>query len=296
MTNNIQQSGSVTGYRASRAAIAGRRRARRRRFLLETVRYILILIVTLVFMFPVLWMALGAFQRQLDIISPQIAFEPTWKNFENVFGQYSFLRYMWNSFLVATLSTLLSLLLGLPAAYGVARFGYDWLGVILLAARIVPGITFLVPWYILFSRIGLNGSYTALILSHMIVSMPFVVWVLVPFFEGLPIEIEEAARIDGASMLGTFIRIVLPLAVPAIVTAAIMSYIFSWNNFMFSVVLSGDETRTLPVAIFNFLTYASVDWGGLMAAAVIITLPILLITIFMQRYIVSGLTTGATKG
>jgi len=178
----------------------------------------------------------------------------------------------------------------------VARFHYDWLGVILLAARIVPGITFLVPWYILFSRIGLSGSYTSLILAHMLVSMPFVVWVMVPFFEGLPLEIEEAARIDGASLLMTFIRIVLPLAISAIVTAAIMSFIFSWNNFMFSVVLAGDETRTLPVAIFNFMTYASVDWGGLMAAAVLITLPILVITMFMQRFIVSGLTAGATKG
>lgn len=285
-----------TGYQASRETILGKRRARRRRFVLESLRYLLILIVMLIFTFPVLWMALGAFQRQLDIISPEFAFDATWQNFDNVFGEYNFLKFMWNSFLVATLSTLFSLILGLPAAYAVARFGYDWLGVILLSARIVPGITFLVPWYILFNSMGLNGSYVALILSHMIVSMPFVVWVMVPFFEGLPLEIEEAARIDGASMLGTFIRIVLPLAISAIVTAGIMSYIFSWNNFMFSVVLSGDETRTLPVAIFNFLTYASVDWGGLMAAAVIITLPILFITLFMQRFIVSGLTAGATKG
>lgn len=296
MTHTTRDTEWPASFQASRETINARRRARARRTVWQIVRYLLILLILVIFMFPVFWMALGAFQTQLDIISPQFSFEPTTKNLENVISQYSFLDYMWNSFLVATLSTLLSLLLGLPAAYAIARFGYDWLGVVLLAARIVPGITFLVPWYILFSRIGLNGSYVALTLSHMLVSMPFVVWVMVPFFEALPLEIEEAARIDGATMLGTFLRIVLPLAKSAIVTAAIMSYIFSWNNFMFSVVLSGDSTRTLPVAIFNFLTYASVDWGGLMAAAVLITLPILIITMFMQRYIVSGLTAGATKG
>ena len=247
-------------------------------------------------LFPIVWIALSAFQSHIDIISPAWGFEPTTRNFEKVFDEYNFLQYMWNSFLVAALSTLLSLVLGLPGAYAIARFHYDWLGVVLLAARIVPGITFLVPWYILFSRMGLNGSYIALILSHMIVSMPFIVWVMVPFFEGLPIEVEESARIDGASMLGTFVRIALPLAIPAIMTATIMSFIFSWNNFMFSLVLAGDDTRTLPVAIFNFITYASVDWGGLMAAATIITLPVLVITIFMQRYVVSGLTAGAVKG
>ncbi|NLX11981.1 MAG: carbohydrate ABC transporter permease [Chloroflexi bacterium] len=296
MTQLTQSTQSSAHTAIEQEALRSKRRAMARKIIFGTLRYLLILLVVVIFMFPVVWMALAAFQRQIDIISPGWGFEPTLRNFENVFGEYNFLRFMWNSFVVATFSTLLSLLLGLPGAYAIARFHYDWLGMVLLAARIVPGITFLVPWYILFSRIGLNGTYEALILSHMLVSMPFIVWVMVPFFEGLPVEIEESARIDGATMLGTFVRIALPLAVPAIVTATIMSFIFSWNNFMFSLVLSGDDTRTLPVAIFNFMTYASIDWGGLMAAAVLITLPVLIITIFMQRYIVSGLTAGAVKG
>jgi multiple sugar transport system permease protein len=294
MTNITSPARSTQDYRT--AVARGKRRASLRKNVWMTLRVALILLVVFIFTFPFIWMALASFQNQIDIISPDLAFTPTMRNYDNVFNQYNFLQFMWNSFVVAALSTALSLLLGLPAAYAVARFHYDWLGIVLLAARIVPGITFLVPWYILFSAIGLNGSYIALILSHMLVSMPFVVWVMVPFFEGMPFEIEESARIDGATLIGTFVRIVLPLAVPAIVTAAIMSFIFSWNNFMFSLVLSGDDTRTLPVAIFNFISYASVDWGGLMAAAVLITLPVIIITIFMQRYIVSGLTAGATKG
>ncbi|GAB1422283.1 carbohydrate ABC transporter permease [Anaerolineales bacterium] len=283
---------------ADKQALAARERRNqlRRKSFLNLLRGVLILLVVIIFTFPFVWMALASFQNHIDIISPDLSFTPTMRNYDTVFSQHNFLQFMRNSFVVGLFSTAFSLLLGLPAAYAIARFHFNWLGIILLTARIVPGITYLVPWFILFNSIGLNGSFTALILSHMLISMPFVVWVMVPFFEGLPIEIEEAARIDGASMVGTFIRIVLPLAVPAIATAAIMSFIFSWNNFMFSLVLSGDDTRTLPVAIFNFISYASVDWGGLMAAAVIITLPVVIVTIFMQRYIVSGLTAGASKG
>jgi multiple sugar transport system permease protein len=214
---------STQDYRADVAR--DKRRASIRKNVWMTLRVALILLVVFIFTFPFIWMALASFQNQIDIISPDLAFTPTMRNYDNVFNQYNFLQFMWNSFVVATLATLMSLILGLPAAYAVARFHYDWLGVVLLAARIVPGITFLVPWYILFSAIGLNGSYIALILSHMLVSMPFVVWVMVPFFEGMPFEIEESARIDGATLVGTFVRIVLPLAVPAIVTAAIMSFL-----------------------------------------------------------------------
>lgn len=296
MTHISQAPSSAQSQQREAQAAQAARAASTRNLILNTVRYTLILLVTFVFIFPFIWMVLASFQRQLDIISPAFAFTPTLRNFENVFGQYDFFSFMINSLIVGVASTALSLILGLPASYGIARFKYDWLGVILLAARIVPGITFLVPWFILFSNVGLNGTYTALVLSHMIVSLPFIVWVMVPFFETLPHEIEDAARIDGANMLTTFLQVVLPLAVPGIVTASIMSFIFSWNNFMFSLVLSNEDTRTLPVAIFNFISYASVDWGGLMAAAVIITLPVVIITIFMQRYVVSGLTAGATKG
>lgn len=269
-----------------------------RKRILKALRYTLILAITFIFAMPFLWMILSSFKTQIDIISVDrlFNFTPTLKNYQNVLGMYNFGEFIFNSFIVALLSTALSLLLGLPASYAIARFKMDWLGLVLLAARIVPGITFLVPWFIVFSRIGLIGSYWSLILSHMIVSMPFIVWVMVPFFTTLPKDVEESALIDGANLIVAFVRVVIPMATPGIMTATIMSFIFSWNNFMFSLVLAGDDTKTLPIAIFNFLTYASVDWGGLMTAAVIITLPVLIITLFMQRYIIAGLTAGATKG
>jgi multiple sugar transport system permease protein len=280
------------------AAVPGSRRRRARTTLLHTARYLGIFAVLMIFMLPFLWMALNSFKAQIDITNAKdiFHFTPTLGNYRNAFEQHNYLLYLVNTFVVAAASTLLSLVLGLPAAYGIARFRTTWLGVLLLTARIVPGIIFMIPWYIVFSRLGLTDSYWPLILSHMVVGLPFIAWIMIPFFESLPKELEEAARIDGSSIFGVFLRIALPLAVPGIITASIMAFIFSWNNFMFSLVLSGDHTRTLPVAIFNFISYSSVDWGGLMAAAVIITLPVLVITMFVQRYIVAGLTAGATKG
>ncbi len=262
------------------------------------LRYLAIMLVVISFMFPFFWMLLASFKAQTDILNVQriFSFSPTLMHYRNVFGAYAFFNFMWNSLVVAVLSTLFSLVLALPAAYAIARFRMPRLGLVLLAARIVPGITFLIPWFILFSRLGLVGSYTALVLSHMMVGMPFIAWIMISFFEGLPTELEEAGQVDGLTRIGSFLRIALPLSTPGIITGSILSFIFSWNNFMFSVVLADQSTRTLPVAIFNFISYASIDWGGLMAAAVTITLPVLLIALIVQRYIISGLTAGATKG
>ena len=271
---------------------------RRRQALLSALRYAAIAVVLFIFLAPFLWMLLSSFKTQVDITNTRniLNFTPTLENYENVFQQYEFLRYLLNSFAVAALSTLFSLILGLPAAYAIARFRLQWLGVILLTARIVPGITFLIPWFIIFSRLGLIGTLVPLILSHMLVGLPFIAWIMISFYEELPIELEEAAKIDGATPIGAFLRVALPLSMPGVITSGIVAFIFSWNNFMFSLMLADDQTRTLPIAIFNFLTYASVDWGGLMAAAVVITLPVLIITLFVQRYIIRGLTAGATKG
>jgi multiple sugar transport system permease protein len=281
---------AVHAARAYRVPLAAR--------VLPVLRYVAIFLVTLTFVFPFLWMILASFKTQTDIMNTRniFSFNPTSVNYENVFNQYSFLRFMINSFVVAMVSTILSLILGLPAAYAIARFRMNGFGLVLLAARIVPGITFLIPWYILFSQVKWVGSYQVLILSHMLVGLPFVAWVMISFFEGLPVELEEAGMVDGLTPIGAFFRIALPLSTPGIITGSILSFIFSWNNFMFSYILAGQDTRTLPVAIFGFISYASIDWGGLMAAAVVITIPVLIITLFVQRYVISGLTAGATKG
>jgi multiple sugar transport system permease protein len=269
-----------------------------RRTLWGVLRGIAIIGVVVAFTFPFLYMVISSFKTQLEITDSRrlLSFTPTLENYQNVFGQYDFFKFMLNSLVVGGFATFLSLVLGLPAAYAIARYKMGWLGIIILTARIIPGITFLIPWFIIFSRLNLIGTFTPIILSHIMVGLPFIAWIMISFFEELPLELEEAAKIDGATPIGVFFRVALPLARPGIITAAIISFIFSWNNFMFSLILADEQTKTLPIAIFNFISYASVDWGGLMAAAVVITLPVLIVTLFVQRYIVQGLTAGATKG
>ena len=128
------------------------------------------------------------------------------------------------------------------------------------------------------------------------VALPLIVYIMMGFFDGLPVELEESGQVDGLTPIGSFWHLMLPLSVPGMATSAILAFIFSWNNFMFALVLSSSSTKTLPVAIYDFIGYASIDWGALMAASTVVTLPIMLMSLFAQKYIVSGLTAGATKG
>ncbi len=258
-----------------------------------------LLILTLAFLlFPLVWMALGSFKTQVDFMAypPRWLFRPTLANYEKVLIGGDFLKFTWNSLVIAAGSTAMSLILGVPAAYGIARYHQTRLGVAMLAARMAPGIAFLIPWFIVFSKLRMVDTYPAVMLTHMVVVLPLVIWVLVGFFEDLPRELEESGLIDGCGVLGVFRRIALPLARPGIVATAILGVIASWNNFIFSLVIAGNATRTLPVAIFNFVSYDSLNWGGLTAASSLITLPVLLMAFLVQKHIVRGLTIGALKG
>ena len=215
------------------------RRKRRTSKVLGNLLYALLLFLVATFLLtPFLWMVLNAFKTPLQIIKlpPELIFQPTLRNFENVFGTQNFMRYIMNSVIIGAGCTLIGLLIGLPAAYSIARFRQNRLAIGILMARMVPGITFLVPLFIVFRQLGLVDTYTSLILAHMLVGLPFIVWVMVPFFESIPRELTEAAVMDGASAIRAFVMVVLPLSGPGIVTAAILSFVFSWNNFMFSGV------------------------------------------------------------
>lgn len=261
-------------------------------------RWLAIIVIVIGFVAPLLWMVLASFKTNVDIYDPSriITFTPTLENYETVFGQANYGRYIWNSFYVSAMATLLSLVLAVPAAYSMSRFVMGRSAMVVLLARIIPGVSLLVPWYFVFAQMRLVGTYTVLIMSMMFVSLPLILYIMMSYFDSMPEELEEAGQVDGLTPIGAFLRITLRLSLPGVATAAILSFIFAWNNFMFALVLSGAGTKTLPVAIFDFVGYASIDWGGLMAAAVIVTLPIMVIALFTQRYIVSGLTAGATKG
>jgi multiple sugar transport system permease protein len=251
----------------------------------------------LAYVFPFYWMILSSLKNQLQNMAypPSFLFTPTLDNYRSVFVNNPFALYLWNSLLVGVGSAVLGLLLGLPAAYVIARFRRRRIGLAVLVARIAPGISYIVPWFIIFSQLELIGSYTALILSHLTVALPLIIWIMIGFFEDIPVELEDAALVDGASRLEVFVKVALPMTRPGIATAGILSFIQSWNMFMYSVVLSDSETRTLPVAVFGFLSYGGFDWGSMTAAATLITLPVMVLALVIQRHIVGGLAAGAVK-
>jgi multiple sugar transport system permease protein len=250
------------------------------------------------FGFPILWMALASLKEALAISDPRqtFVFAPTLANYTKLLAENDFGPYIVNSLIIGVSSTAVSLVLGVPAAYAISRFSMGKSSLWILAARVVPGISLLVPWYFIMAQFELIGTYQALILAHMFVTLPMIVWILTGFFDGLPVELEESGLVDGLSPVGAFWWVTLPLATPGIATAGLLALIFSWNNFLFSLVLADNDTRTLPVALFNFISYASIDWGGLMAASITITIPVVVIALFTQKHIVAGLTAGATKG
>lgn len=264
----------------------------------KVVFWLIVIFIMVVTLIPLLWMLSASFKTIVDIMNPKkiFIFQPILKNYVEVFTKYSFFKPIKNSVIVSVVSTLIACIMGLPAAYSIAKYKQNKLSLIILAVRIIPAITFLVPWYIIFSKLKLTGTFAALILAHLLVSLPLIIWIVTPYFASIPKELEESAYIDGASIFKSFLSIMIPLSTPGIFTAAILAFIYSWNNFMFALILSGKNTKTLPMAIFNFMSYTEVNWGGLMAAAVVITGPVIIISLVLQKYVVGGLTAGAVKG
>lgn len=260
--------------------------------------YLLFFLIMGSFLFVFFWMVLSSLKTQVQNIAypPLLIFKPTLENYQKVLIGNPFPRYILNSLIIALGSTGLGLLIGLPAAYSIARNKQSKLAVAILSARMIPHITFLVPWFIVFQKTHLVDTYTAMILTHLIVALPIIIWVMIGFFEDIPQDLEEAGLIDGCTKLSVFSRIVLPIAKTGAVATAILSFIFSWNNFLFGLILSGPNTKTVPVAVFNFMSYEEINWGGLTAAATLITLPVIILVLMIQKHLVRGLTMGAVKG
>jgi multiple sugar transport system permease protein len=271
---------------------------RKRRSPASIVRAAVIVVFAVWCALPLVWMVLSAFKTNVDInnASKLLLFTPTLRNFESILASSNLGEAAMNSLVVAVGSTALAVVLGLPAAYVIARYSMNRTAFALLVIRMLPGIIYLIPWYIIFTRVGLVGSYASLILSHLVIVMPMTIWIMMGFFATVPRELEEAASMDGLTRPQAFVRIILPVVRSGIATAALLSFIFSWNQLLFSMVLGSSRLKTLPVALFDFIGYASIDWGGLMAAAVLMSLPIFVFSIFAQRHIVAGLSAGATKG
>jgi multiple sugar transport system permease protein len=284
---------------ATRAPAVRTRTLRLDKLLRTLLFYLALLLMLSPVLFVFYWMVSLSLKPDVENVTYPPVFvptHPTLDNFAQVYQKSPFGLYTLNSFIVAASSTAISLALGVPAAYGIIQGNWKAPALFVLIARMTPALSYLIPWFILFRSVELNNTLWALIITHLVIGLPLTVWVMMGFFEGMHPEIEEAARVDGCTVWQCFRLVSLPLARPGIVVAAILAFIFSWNNFIFAVVLAGRETRTLPVAVFSVLTFEQLAWGNLAAAALLVTLPVLVITVLVQRQIVVGITAGAVKG
>ncbi|RDJ26692.1 carbohydrate ABC transporter permease [Bosea caraganae] len=254
--------------------------------------------VAVVLLIPVIWMALSSLKRPGEVTRypPTVIFDPTLANYAKLFAEVPFFEYGLNSLIVSVVSTLLGLALALPCAFAISWHSVSWPATIALITRMAPGTLFVLPWFVLFSNLGMTGGYWVLILTHTVITMPLALWVLLPYFDALPRSIFESAFVDGCRGVKCLVHIAIPLVLPGLMVAIILSFIASWNYFLFALVLGGIDTKTLIVASFNFVGEGATDWGRLMAAAVLICLPPLVLIFIMQRGLISGLSGGSVKG
>ena len=260
--------------------------------------------------FPFVWILLTSLKSPSDIITvpPEFVFKPTADNYAALFlgshqGQYTSSRpdfplFFLNSVIISTGAVLLSVLAGIPAAYALARFSFplkDSLGFIFMSFRFVPFLVFVIPLYLLYQRVGLYNTHLGLILAYQLITLPFTIWILRSFFMEVPLEIQEAAEIDGCSWAGILTRVILPLSMPGIAVTVILGFMFSWNAFNYPLMLAGRQTFPVTVGAIQFISYDQVLWGQMAAATIVSALPQLLLSLMVQKYIVRGLTMGAVR-
>jgi multiple sugar transport system permease protein len=266
----------------------------RRRRLTSLGLYVVLLLALVPIMFPYYWMIVTSLKTKVDTLTFSLIFKPTLANYVSVFVQNKIHIFLLNSLIVGLASTALGLALGLPAAFSIARFKIEALGVVVLVARMLPGIAMLVPWYIMFIRLKLVGTYGALIFSHLSVSLPLIIWVSIGFFEDLPGDLMDAAAIDGCSLFGAFWHVALPLVRPGVAASGVLAFIQSWNNFLYSLILGG-TIKMAPVAAYNMMSIYEINWGAINAAAVVVSWPVILLSLPFGKNLVRGLTAGAVK-
>jgi multiple sugar transport system permease protein len=258
------------------------------------------LVLLLIVLSPVVWLVTMSLKTELDALAmpPRLLFRPTLENYVQLLDA-KFLGPLGNSVIVAVVTTLASLGLGVPAAYALSRVKIRAAGGIafwILSTRMAPPIAFGIPFFLAYRSLGWLDTLGGLILIHLTFNLSLVVWMMRTFFDAIPFSLEEAAYIDGASIGRALTAVVLPIAGPGIVATAILCFLSAWNDFFFALVLTRSNAMTAPVAIVNFMNYAGWDWGRITAGSVIVALPVLAFTWPVRRYLVSGLTAGATKG
>src|ERR671918_1450943 len=225
---------------------------------------------------------------------------PTTAEYAQIFGDPAFQQALVNSTIISTVTTVICLFFGSICAYAIARLRFRFKGsvmTVILAISFFPAVAIIAPLFIQFSAVGIINTYWAMIIPDVVFALPLTIWILVAFFRELPADLEEAAKVDGATTIQAFRKVIVPLAAPGVFTTAILTFIHAWNEFLFAnTFLLDQSTQPVTVAIPNFATVYTVDYGAQAAAAVVVTVPLVILVLIFQRRIVSGLTAGAVKG
>ena len=263
--------------------------------------YLFVIAAVLLSVAPIVYLVITSFKdpKLTFSVPPVWVFTPTLKNYQEVLQGTRFIDYLGNSLMVALSATLIAVVLGALAACGFSRFrfrGAFWLRMSVLIPQILPPITIIVPLYVLFNRLDWIDTRQALIVSYLTFTIPLAVWMLIGFFDDVSVELEESAMIDGCTRLQAFFRINIPIVAPGLVATGILCFIYCWNEFLYAVILTGRDARTLPVIITSFMTNKAILWGRIAASGSMVLIPVLVFALFFQRYLVRGLARGAVKG
>jgi len=261
-------------------------------------------VVCFIFAIPFLWMILTSIKPTSELFSTPVRFFPEqgvyWRSYVEVWNSGNFDRYFFNSVLVASVATFGSVAISILAGIGFARYkliGSNTLLLGVLLSQLFPLVLLVPPFYTTMRDMGILDTHLSLIIAYVSFALPFSIWMLTGYFRSIPVELEESAMIDGTSRLGAYVRITLPLAGPGIAATLIYCFILAWNEFLFATTfISSPELRTLPIGLQAFIGQYQTDWNLLMAGAVVTTLPVVVLFVFLQRYLVAGLTAGAVKG
>ncbi|NPV55254.1 MAG: carbohydrate ABC transporter permease [Anaerolineae bacterium] len=268
----------------------------------KVILTLLTVLVIIFFMFPIVWLVTTAFKygRDAFAIPPKwFLFDWTFKNFQEALDNAATGKFILNSLIISTGATTLSLALGVPAGYAIARTKSRLINLssyFFLLLLMVPPIAMLIPFYLIMRDVHLLGSYWAVILIDTAFDASFVVWMMRSYFADVPREMEEAAWVDGASRIGAFFKVALPLSIPGVAASALYTFIYSWNDFLFALMLTSPKTKTIPLGILASFSAVEIGWGRMATLSVFAIIPAVIISLFLNRYFVQGLTMGATKG
>jgi ABC-type glycerol-3-phosphate transport system permease component len=268
----------------------------------KVVSYSILFIAVFFSMFPIFWTISTSIKARVDTFTlpPKFFnFTPTWKNYQLLFQLDGFWRIYVNTIVITLATTALCLIIGSLAAYSLARTkkfrGRSALEILMIIVRALPGIVIILPLYNLSTYFGLYDKAWALILIYTGFNIPFAIWLMTNFFDQVPTEIEDAARVDGASNMQLFTKVLIPLVTPGLVATGVFVALLSWNEFLIPVIMAGENSKTMPILVSSFISNRTLDWGPMAAAATVALLPIVIFTIAIQKWLVVGLSGGAVK-